>query len=87
MKEDEIKFFKTMVKYCRQMRNGKMCGCVMPDYIISILSEFIHYKRCYYLLRKWSGMGFYEYGVCLDMGWLDMDKLPERYEVLVEDLG
>lgn len=85
MKEDEKKFFRTMVKYCRQMRNGEMYGSTMPRTIISIIDEFIHHKRCWYLLQKWSRLGFYNWGVCLDLGWLELDELPERYiEVLKE---
>lgn len=30
----------------------------------------IPYKRCLYLLEKWSGKGWYDYGVTLDLGWL-----------------
>lgn len=87
MKEGEIKFFKTMVRYCR-LHNGDGCysGCMYPREIINILGEFINYKRCWYLLMKWSRMGFYNCGVSLDLGWLEMDKLPDRYkELLLED--
>lgn len=90
MKEDEIKFFKTMVKYGRQWSDigvrGELVG-IEPRVLINFLSEYIHHKRCWYLLRKWSGLGFYNYGVSLDLGWLDLDRLPERYKILVEDLG
>ncbi|EHJ49516.1 hypothetical protein DFW101_3520 [Solidesulfovibrio carbinoliphilus subsp. oakridgensis] len=27
-------------------------------------------KRCLFLLEKWAGCGWYEYGVSLDLGWL-----------------
>lgn len=30
----------------------------------------IHYKRCWYLLGKWTKKGWYDYGVTLDLGWL-----------------
>ena len=86
MKEDEIKFFKTMVRYSRRLQpDGFYYGCMCPREIINILGEFINYKRCWYLLTKWSRMGFYIYGVSLDLGWLVMDKLPDRYKELLED--
>jgi hypothetical protein len=30
----------------------------------------IHCKRCWYLLKKWSRKGWYDYGVTVDLGWL-----------------
>lgn len=30
----------------------------------------INHKRAWYLLDKWAGRGWYEYGVCIDLGWL-----------------
>jgi hypothetical protein len=30
----------------------------------------IHHKRCWFLLSKWTRKGLYDYGVCLDLGWL-----------------
>ena len=85
MKEDEIKFFKTMVRYCRCYKGGLLFGATNPREIINILREFINYKRCWYLLKKWAGLGFYNYGVTLDLGWIELDKLPDRYKVLLED--
>ncbi len=71
MKEDEKKFFIT----CYYFRNDG----VDIRTIISILSEFINYKRCWYLLKKWSRIGFYNYGVTLDLGWFEIEEMPERY--------
>lgn len=71
MKEDEKKFFIT----CYYFRNK---GIDIRT-IINILSEFINYKRCWYLLEKWSNIGFYNYGVTLDLGWFETDEMPERY--------
>lgn len=86
MKEDEIKFFKTMVRYCRcYYADGSYYERMFPRQIINILGEFMNYKRCCYLLEKWTRLGFYDWGICLDLGWLEMDKLPDRYKVLLED--
>lgn len=30
----------------------------------------INHKRAAYLLLKWTGRNWYDYGVCLDLGWL-----------------
>lgn len=30
----------------------------------------INGKRACYLLGKWAGKGWYEWGVCIDLGWL-----------------
>lgn len=87
MKEDEIKFFKTMIRYGRQITDdGNIVG-IMPRDIINFLSEYINHKRCWYLLQKWGRLGFYDWGVSLDLGWLEIDKLPERYvTILKEDI-
>lgn len=49
--------------------------------IVETLHEFgfIHYKRSLYLLRKWVKIGFYNYGVSILAGWVEHDKLPQRY--------
>ena len=87
MKEDEIKFFLTMVKYGKQMHDPKTYWTfgIEPRALINLLGEFIHHKRCWYLLEKWSRLGFYNYGVSLDLGWLEMDKLPDRYKALLKE--
>ena len=85
MKEDEIKFFKTMVKYGRRYNGKYMYGIASPREIINILREFMNYKRCWYLLEKWSGLGFYNYGVALDLGWIELNMLPDRYKELLEE--
>lgn len=33
----------------------------------------INHKRAWYILRKWSGKGIYNYGVTLDLGWIERD--------------
>lgn len=85
MKEDEIKFFKTMVMYGRQRTNSGTLVGIWPYELINFLSEYIHHKRCWYLLQKWSRLGFYDYGVSLDHGWLEFDNLPERYIAVIKE--
>lgn len=87
MKDDEVKFFRTIVKYGRCEFNGKIDGSYLSvREIMNILGEFINYKRCWYILQKWCGAGFYDYGTTLDLGWIYLNRLPDRYRVLIEDL-
>lgn len=85
MKEDEIKFFKIVTRHCRcsSYINGFNNAKITVRDVINIIDEFINHKRCWYLLRKWSGLGFYNYGVTLDLGWIELDKLPDRYKELL----
>lgn len=78
MKEDEKKFFITCYEYRKK-------GICIRD-IVNVLNQFIHYKRCWYLLSKWADLGFYDYGVALDLGWFDDDEMPDRYKELIKDL-
>jgi len=32
-------------------------------------------KRCLFLLDKWAGRGWYDYGTCVDGGWLTPEGL------------
>lgn len=52
-----------------------------------IVISRLNRKRCQYLLSKWTDLGFYNYGVNLELGWFEMNKIPERYlAVLGESL-
>ena len=76
MKQDEKIFFVL----CIQLRE---IG-IRPREVVHLLHELIPHKRCWYYLDKWSGMGFYDCGVTLDLGWFYKDKLPQRYRELLE---
>lgn len=76
MKKDEICFFIA----CWFFRNKG----ISVRKVISMMGEIIHYKRCWYLLEKWDRLGFYNYGVTLDLGWFYPDKLPKRYADLIQ---
>ena len=80
MKDDEKMFFRLCVKWC-DYRTG-----IFPRLIVGILCDcgLMHYKRCLYLLGKWAGLGFYEYGVSILGGWFIFDKLPQRYAQLLD---
>jgi hypothetical protein len=36
-----------------------------------IASSGINHKRCWYILEKWGKRGWYNWGVTLDLGWLE----------------
>ena len=84
MKEDEIKFFIVCVSYISAIVNGEVITRMNPRELINILDLWLPHKRAWYYLEKWDRLGFYDYGVSLDMGWLIMDKIPQRYKDLLK---
>ena len=83
MKEDEIKFFITCINYATAIVRGEVIERIAPRDIIDMVSQWLPPKRAYYYLQKWSDLGFYDYGVSLGCGWLETDKIPERYRKLL----
>lgn len=79
MKVDEIAFF--FYCYCMRMFYG-----YPVREIIDICSEAIPRKRCLYLLKKWANLGFYEYGVSLDLGWFESYHMPDRYRDILNSI-
>lgn len=76
MKEDEKLFFVL----CFQLR---MQYGIDVRNIINMLQPFVNKKRLWYLLEKWFKQGFYDYGVSLDLGWFEIEKIPNRYSDLL----
>lgn len=55
--------------------------------IVNIFSRLgFPHKQLWYYLEKWSGLGLYDYGVTLDLGWFNPDKLPPQYDVLYQEV-
>lgn len=79
MKIDEIIFFA----YCYVFRTNYNVS--IRD-IIHLFSEQMPEKRCWYLLKKWSRKGFYDYGVALDLGWFESRYMPEQYKNILKTL-
>lgn len=78
MKIDELIFFI----YCYFLR--MYYGITIRDVINQCFDGVIHPKRCRYLLKKWNRLGFYNYGVSLDLGWFEsINTMPERYRTVV----
>lgn len=42
----------------------------LPRDIVNRAGFYMHHKRAWYLLEKWSNKGWYDYGTTLDLGWL-----------------
>lgn len=45
------------------------------------------YKQLMYYVQKWSDKGFYDYGVSLDLGWFEFDKLDGEYQRIYEKIS
>lgn len=76
MKDHERIFFAL----CYNLR-----GTHKPRDVVNMLAETIPHKRCWYYLRKWGNLGFYDYGVTEDLGWFETDKIPQRYLEIVQE--
>ena len=84
MKHDEIMFFRLCVLVLGNNRSS--VNDIYVRDLVSAVHGIMAYKRCWYLLKKWSDkFGFYNYGVSLDLGRLDLDNLPEQYMALLTD--
>ena len=44
-----------------------------------------HRSRAWYYLKKWCGLGFYEYQTDITKGHLIQDKIPEEYLKLLNE--
>ena len=67
MKDDEKRFLKIMQE--QAWRAGQTEGFTMPRRIIESL-DWLPEKRAHYLLEKWVGKGWYDYGTVIDGGWM-----------------
>ena len=54
---------------------------VMPRVICNQVGQ---YKQNWYYLDKWTRKGWYNYGVCADMGWLEEKGKAVARELLEE---
>jgi hypothetical protein len=80
MKEDEKQFLIDLYKSSLKL----MCKILSPRDIINSDNFKMNHKRAWYLLEKWSDKDWYEYGVCLDLGWLTDKGKEKAIELLRE---
>ena len=74
MKEHERIFFALCYNFRHTLR---------PRDIVIALADTIPHKRCWYYLEKWLEKDFYNYGVTLDLGWFELDKIPHAYKEII----
>lgn len=81
MKDDEKAFFRTCLKFISiQGVPYHDYKTAIPKTIIKTISEFMNYKRCQYLLKKWSDKGFYKYKLSLEFGWFVPEHFTGEYQ-------
>ncbi|MDI6808289.1 MAG: hypothetical protein QME66_04810 [Candidatus Eisenbacteria bacterium] len=71
-----------MIQVYTQCKGFFSTGRKLPRDLINESTFPIHHKRAYYLLEKWIGRGFYEYGVSLDLGWLTREGKVEAIRLM-----
>lgn len=63
LREDQEKLFHALISFGLSPRDIiNKCG--------------INHKRAWYILGKWCDKDIYEYGTCLDNGWLLKELSP-----------
>lgn len=62
---------------------------ITPRDIINEPDFYMHHKRAWYLLEKWSDKGWYDWGISMDLGWLTEDGIFKAKEVAmtIKDKG
>lgn len=66
MKPEEAAFQAKCREYRKQGKTIRDCVNDTPE---------IPFKRKIYWIEKWSDKGIYNYGVCLDLGWFEDEKM------------
>ena len=77
IKADEVTFFMLMQQRCRTA--GLDTG-ESPRAIIADSSHLINEKRAHYLLQKWTGKGWYDWGTVIDGGWMTEAGMAASFE-------
>jgi len=62
----------------------RVCDLGNREFSIRVIGNIFErigfsYKQLMYYVQKWSDRGFYDYGVTLDLGWFNFDKLNGEY--------
>ena len=85
MREDEKMFLiRVFLEGSRDENNNCRDEYKSPRDIINEEDFFIYYKRAWYLLQKWGSKGWYDYGVTLDLGWLEEEGIEAAKAVIKE---
>lgn len=87
MKSLEEIFFKACVHESLRVNHDAAHIEMSVRNIVNVFSRFgFPCKRLWRYLEKWVRFGFYEYGVTLDLGWFEIDKLPPQYMKLYKEV-
>lgn len=78
IKDDEKIFLIDVYKKC------KLGSHYFVRDLINEPNFYIYYKRAWYLLEEWSGKRWYEWGVTLDLGWLEPSGIRKAEELIDE---
>lgn len=83
MKSLERIFFIACINNC----NGFSYKSRLPvRYVVQIFALLgFPRKQLVYYLKKWSRKGFYDYGVNIELGWFEIDKLNSEYKTIYCD--
>lgn len=85
MKDNEIKFF-TMCIYAFVLKKENKYYVLSVRDLIEIIQQIIPYKQCLYYLDKWTGKGFYSYGVSLSLGYLEPREFKGEYKKIYDEI-
>ena len=90
MKTLEIIFFKACIYNCMYLSYNGSEEYEKPLFTIKDIIRFFvlmgfSWKQLDYYLKKWCDIGFYDYGVDLELGWFEFEKLKGEYEVIYKE--
>lgn len=66
LKPDELLFLQLCLTHLIEQRGSHH---LTPRDLIQSPGFPLHPKRAWFLLEKWTGKGWYDYGVAVDLGW------------------
>lgn len=85
MKSDEFQFLAIMLDRCTYHSASESITRETPREIINSDGFPLHHKRAWFILRKWAGgLGWYDFGVSLDLGWLTEKGFTEMRALLTQ---
>lgn len=73
---DELEYNIDFCKFRKPMRN------IANDFMEK---KNCSYKQLVYYMDKWSRYGFYDYGISLDLGHIEYNKIPDRYKSIIPE--
>ena len=75
VKTDEAQFLIDIYEKCKD-------SSLSPRDVINESDFYMHPKRAWYILSKWSKKDWYGWGVTLDLGWLTANGIQKAKNLL-----